>query len=75
MAGRGNLIYNVDMPVDTSSNSLTKVEQDYRLFTWFLTLVVVVMYIWALTENSSLRQPLIFILFTFLVAVHVLLHW
>lgn len=75
MAGRGNLIYNIDMPVDTSSNPLTKVEQDYRLFTWFLTLVVVVMYIWALTENSSLRQPLTFFLFTFLVAVHVILHW
>jgi len=63
------------MPVDTSSNPLTKVEQDYRLFTWFLTLVVVVMYIWALTENLSLRQPLTFFLFTFLVAVHVILHW
>lgn len=75
MAGRGNLIYNVGMPATPKPQPLTKVEQDYRLFTWFLTLVVFIMYIWALTANPSLRQPLIFILFTSLVAVHVLLHW
>lgn len=63
------------MPANPKNNSLTKVEQDYRLFTWFLTLVVFIMYIWALTANPSLRQPLTFIPFTLLVTVHVLLHW
>jgi two-component system, NarL family, sensor histidine kinase YdfH len=75
MAGQGNLIYNVVMPVNAKSNPLTKVEQDYRLFTWFLTLVVFVMYILALTSNSSLRQPLTFLLTTTLVVIHVYLHW
>lgn len=75
MAGRRNLIYNVGMPVNARPNPLTKVEQDYRLFTWFLTLVVIVMYILALTANSSLRQPLLFLLTTTLVAIHIYLHW
>jgi two-component system, NarL family, sensor histidine kinase YdfH len=69
------LIYNVVMPAAPKPQPLTKVEQDYRLFTWFLTLVVFIMYIWVLTANPSLRQPLTFILFTSLVAVHVVLHW
>lgn len=75
MARQGNLIYNVVMPVNARPNSLTKVEQDYRLFTWFLTLVVFVMYILALTANSSLHQPLPFLLTTILVSIHVYLHW
>jgi hypothetical protein len=75
MAGQGNLIYNVVMPVNARPNPLTKVEQDYRLFTWFLTLVVIVMYILALTANSSLRQPLPFLFTTTLVAIHIYLHW
>lgn len=75
MVAQSKLIYNGGMPTKTESNSLTKVEQDYRLFTWFLTLVVIVMYILALTANSSLRQPLPFLLTTTLVAIHIYLHW
>ncbi|WKZ37415.1 MAG: sensor histidine kinase [Anaerolineales bacterium] len=63
------------MPVNARTNPLTKVEQDYRLFTWFLTLVVFVMYILALTANSSLRQPLPFLFTTTLVLIHIYLHW
>lgn len=63
------------MPEQPAPTTLTGVERDPRLFTWFLTLVVFVIYIWALTANPFLRQPLTFIPFTLLVAVHVLLHW
>lgn len=63
------------MAEQPAPTTLTSVERDPRLFTWFLTLVVFVIYIWALTANPFLRQPLTFIPFTLLVAVHVLLHW
>ena len=69
------LIYNVGMNVKQRNNSLSKVEQDYRLFIWFLTLVVFIMYVWMLILNPALLQPLSFVLFTSLLVIHVYLHW
>lgn len=52
----------------------SNVERDPRLFMWFLTLVMVVMYAFALIEKPGLRQPWQLIVFTGLMVGHVILH-
>ena len=60
----------------TNTNaSLANVERDPRLFTWFLTLVMVFLYIVALLENPALHKPLPLVAFTVLLIIHVILHW
>ncbi len=51
------------------------VERDPRLFMWFLTLVLGVMYAFALFQRPELRQSWQFFAFTGLMVVHVILHW
>lgn len=69
--------YNSNMPNQQSKPSIepSSVERDPRLFTWFLTLVMVFLYIVAMLENLTLRQPLVLAAFTVLMIVHVALHW
>jgi NarL family two-component system sensor histidine kinase YdfH len=64
------------MPIqsDTSTNT-ANVDRDPRLFTWFLTIVMVLMYVVALLEKPALRQSWYVIVFTILMAAHVFLHW
>ncbi|MGZ9165350.1 MAG: hypothetical protein ACXW4U_09255, partial [Anaerolineales bacterium] len=57
------------------TKSSSKVEQDYRFFFIFMTLVMIGIYILSLAQNPDLRQPAIGILFTVLMVVHVVLHW
>lgn len=57
------------------TKSSSKVEQDYRIFFIFMTLVMIGIYILSLAQNPDLRQPAIVILFTVLMVVHVVLHW
>jgi two-component system, NarL family, sensor histidine kinase YdfH len=57
------------------SKSLPKLEQDYRVFFVFMTLVMIGMYILALVQNPTLQQPGPAILFTVLMVVHIVLHW
>ena len=57
------------------TKSSSKVEQDYRIFFIFMTLVMIGIYILSLAQNPDLRQPAIGILFTVLMVVHVVLHW
>ena len=57
------------------SSHLSKVDRDPFFFMGFLTLVVGAMYIFSLVNDPKLRQPDIFIVFTLLVGIHVLLHW
>jgi two-component system, NarL family, sensor histidine kinase YdfH len=57
------------------SKSLPKLEQDYRVFFVFMTLVMIGMYILALVQNPALQQPGPAILFTVLMVVHIVLHW
>jgi NarL family two-component system sensor histidine kinase YdfH len=59
---------------DTSKNQ-TNVDRDPRLFTWFLTMVMAIMYIVALMEKPELRQSWQVVGFTVLMTVHVFLHW
>lgn len=51
------------------------VERDPRLFMWFLSMVMVVMYAIALVEKPELRQSWQMIVFTILMVAHVILHW
>jgi NarL family two-component system sensor histidine kinase YdfH len=53
----------------------TKVEQDYRIFFIFMTLVLVGMYVVSIASNSALRQFWPAALFTILMAVHIVIHW
>lgn len=61
---------NTDKKIHTAN-----VERDPRLFTWFLTLVMGVMYAIALLEKPELRQSWQLIGFTLLMVIHVFLHW
>jgi two-component system, NarL family, sensor histidine kinase YdfH len=52
-----------------------KVEQDYRLFFIFMTLIMISMYIVSVMNNPSLRQLGYGALFTTLLVIHIVLHW
>jgi NarL family two-component system sensor histidine kinase YdfH len=52
-----------------------KVEQDYRIFFAFMTLVLAGAYILSFVQNSTLRQFWYAALFTGLMVIHILLHW
>ena len=52
-----------------------EIEQDYRIFFAFMTLVLIGMYFMTLTQNLTLRQSWLSILFTLLMVVHIVLHW
>jgi two-component system, NarL family, sensor histidine kinase YdfH len=55
--------------------SRQKLDQDPRLFMWFMTLVIVIVYVITLLDNVSLRSPGYLALFTALIVIHILLHW
>jgi len=52
-----------------------KIDQDYRIFFIFMTIVMIGIYILSLNQNSTLRQPTFVIPFTLLMLVHIALHW
>ena len=53
----------------------TNVERDTRIFTWFLTLVMTIMYAVALVEKPELRSGWQIVAFSALMITHVVLHW
>jgi NarL family two-component system sensor histidine kinase YdfH len=61
--------------MDAQKKSPFRVEQDYRIFFAFMTLVLTGMYVLTLVENASLRQSWLVVPFTVLMAVHIILHW
>jgi NarL family two-component system sensor histidine kinase YdfH len=64
------------MPIHSDTPTKTaNVDRDPRLFTWFLTLVMVTMYVVALLEKPELRQSWKLVVFTVLMAAHVIMHW
>jgi len=75
IAEPNQLIYNGNMPNTPSSTSIKKVERDPRLFMWVLTLVVGSMAVWSISQNPELQTPLLLSIFSFLVLVHIILHW
>ena len=62
-------------PTPEIPRKLSNVDRDPRLFTWFLTLVMVFLYVVALLENPDLQNPLPLATFTILLVTHVMLHW
>lgn len=64
------MLTNPETPINPSN-----VERDPRLFIWFLTLVMGIMYVTAILERPVLQQPLQLILFTGLFIIHTFLHW
>lgn len=52
-----------------------QIDQDYRLFFIFMTVVMIGTYILSLNQNSDLLQPALFIPFTLLLIFHIALHW
>jgi NarL family two-component system sensor histidine kinase YdfH len=58
-----------------SSPQISKVERDPRLFLWFMSLVVGLLYVLTLLQRPAVRQWGILIPFTVLLLIHMLLHW
>jgi two-component system, NarL family, sensor histidine kinase YdfH len=75
MESAPKLLYNSNMPQQPTPYTLTGVERDPRLFIWFLTLVMGIMYTVSLLDNPALRAPIPFAAFTIIFIIHVLLHW
>jgi NarL family two-component system sensor histidine kinase YdfH len=59
----------------TNFRSSLKIDQDYRIFFIFMTLVLVGMYVVSLVTNPSLHQFWPAALFTVLMVIHIFLHW
>lgn len=62
------------MPASPSPQT-PKVERDPRLFMWFMTLVIGIMYLVTLVEQPAVRQAGTLIPLTILLIIHVILHW
>ncbi|MBK5107867.1 MAG: sensor histidine kinase [Anaerolineales bacterium] len=58
-----------------TSPEISRVERDQRLFVWFETLAVAIMYFLAVANTPSVRKPVTLFIFTGLIIVHILLHW
>ena len=50
-------------------------ERETRIFFWFMTLVLVVMSVFAALNSPELRQPLRLTAFAVLMSIHIILHW
>lgn len=59
----------------TKKESPFKIEQDYRIFFAFMTLVLIGIYFMVLVQNPTLRQSWVVIPFTLLMIVHIAAHW
>jgi NarL family two-component system sensor histidine kinase YdfH len=59
----------------TPSSSHLDPERETRLFFWFLTLVLAIMYTIVLMDKPEIRQPLRLVIFTVLLNIHLALHW
>ena len=57
------------------SKTQRKVDQDYRIFFIFMTLVLIGMYIVSMTNNPALHQFWYGAPFTILMGIHIALHW
>ncbi len=61
--------------MQTKPTSRIKVEQDYRLFFVFMTVIMVGMYVVSLIENPSLQKFWPATLLAILLTIHIVLHW
>lgn len=61
--------------MNTSKETLPKVEQDYRIFFGFMTVVLAGMYVVTISNNTALHQFWYGAPFTVLMVIHISLHW
>jgi len=59
----------------TKTESPLKIEQDYRIFFAFMTLILIGMYFMSLAQTPALQNFWNGTLFTVLMVVHIALHW
>ncbi len=52
-----------------------QIDQDYRIFFLFMTLVLIGVYFLSIAQNPLLKQPGLLLLFTVLTVIHIALHW
>jgi len=57
------------------SKTRLQIDQDYRIFFIFMTLILIGMYFMSFAQNPALRQFWNGTLFTILMVIHVALHW
>ena len=68
--------YNANMTkANEASNRIRKIENEPRLFVWFMTLILVGMSVWSIAQAPRLRQPAWVVLFVGLMILHIALHW
>ena len=61
--------------MQTKLSNHAKVEQDYRLFFVFMTVIMIGMTVVSIMNNPALQQSWLGTLFIILMSVHVILHW
>jgi NarL family two-component system sensor histidine kinase YdfH len=61
--------------MQTKTSKHAKVEQDYRIFFVFMTVIMIVMTVVSIVENPALQQFWPGTLFVILMSVHTTLHW
>ncbi|WKZ41665.1 MAG: sensor histidine kinase [Anaerolineales bacterium] len=61
--------------MNTSKETPPKVEQDYRIFFIFMTVVLAGMYVVTISNNTALHQFWYGAPFTVLMVIHIALHW
>lgn len=61
--------------MNTSKETQPKVEQDYRIFFGFMTVVLAGMYVVTISNNTALHQFWYGAPFTVLMVIHIALHW
>jgi two-component system, NarL family, sensor histidine kinase YdfH len=71
---RARTRYNQDM-TGFATHQATKPDRDYRVFYFFMTLVIVAMYISTIVTTPAFREPWRLVVFSLLVGVHIALHW
>ena len=59
----------------TKTESPLKIEQDYRIFFLFMTVILIGMYFMSLAQTPALQNFWNGTLFTVLMVVHIALHW
>lgn len=72
MASRVGLRYN---EIAMQTKPRLQIDQDYRIFFIFMTLVMIGIYILSLVQNPALQKPVPAAFFTILMIIHIALHW
>jgi len=61
--------------MQTKTSNRAKVEQDYRLFFVFMTVILIGMTVVSIMSNPALQKTWMAALFILLMSIHIILHW